>query len=67
MEEVHEMGMKEAVRYALSKIDPENKRHLHVSFDIDALDPSEAPSTGTPGKLWFYQLLMITITLSYHY
>jgi len=48
MEEVHEMGMKEAVRYALSKIDPENKRHLHVSFDIDALDPSEAPSTGTP-------------------
>jgi len=50
MEEVHEMGMKEAVRYALSHIDSENKRYLHVSFDIDALDPSEAPSTGTPGK-----------------
>jgi len=48
MEEVHEMGMKEAVRYALSHIDSENKRYLHVSFDIDALDPSEAPSTGTP-------------------
>ena len=50
MEEVHEMGMKEAVKYALSQIDPENARNLHVSFDIDALDPAEAPSTGTPGK-----------------
>ena len=50
MEEVHEMGMKEAVKYALSQIDPENTRNLHVSFDIDALDPAEAPSTGTPGK-----------------
>lgn len=48
MEEVHEMGMKEAVKYALSQIDPENARNLHVSFDIDALDPAEAPSTGTP-------------------
>lgn len=51
MEEVHDMGMKEAVRYALSRIDPNNQRFLHVSFDIDALDPLEAPSTGTPGKL----------------
>ena len=23
---------------------------LHVSFDVDALDPSEAPCTGTPGR-----------------
>lgn len=49
MEEVHELGIKEAVRYALSRIDPCNKRYIHVSFDIDALDPLEAPSTGTPG------------------
>lgn len=34
---------------ALNKIDPHNSRSLHVSFDIDALDPLEAPSTGTPG------------------
>jgi len=47
MEEVHEMGMKEAVKYALNHIDAENKRNLHISFDIDALDPFEAPSTGT--------------------
>ena len=49
MEEVHNMGIKEAVKYAMDRIDPENNRHLHVSFDIDALDPLEAPSTGTPG------------------
>ena len=51
MEEVHGIGIKEAVKYALSRIDPRNKRHIHVSFDIDALDPLEAPSTGTPGRM----------------
>lgn len=50
MEEVHGIGIKEAVKYALSRIDPRNTRHIHVSFDIDALDPLEAPSTGTPGS-----------------
>ena len=34
---------------ALRKIDPDNNKSLHVSFDIDSLDPLEAPSTGTPG------------------
>ena len=51
MEEVHGIGVKEAVKYALSRIDPRNKRQVHVSFDIDALDPLEAPSTGTPGNI----------------
>jgi len=37
------------IHMALNKIDPHNSRSLHVSFDIDALDPLEAPSTGTPG------------------
>jgi arginase len=50
MEEVHGIGIKEAVKYALSRIDPRNTRHIHVSFDSDALDPREAPSTGTPGS-----------------
>lgn len=49
MEEVHGIGVKEAVKYAMSRIDPRGTRHIHVSFDIDALDPLEAPSTGTPG------------------
>ena len=37
-------------RQALKKINPQFSRPLHVSFDIDVLDPSEAPATGTPGK-----------------
>lgn len=27
-----------------------NQRPIHVSFDMDAIDPSEAPGTGTPVK-----------------
>ncbi len=58
MEEVHGIGVKEAVKYALSRIDPRNKRQVHVSFDIDALDPLEAPSTGTPGNIPLIQLIL---------
>ena len=25
-------------------------RPIHVSYDIDSLDPKETPSTGTPGE-----------------
>lgn len=38
---------------ALNKIDPDESKSLHVSFDIDSLDPLEAPCTGTPGILGF--------------
>lgn len=31
---------------ALKHIDPEGKKPIHLSFDVDALDPSVAPSTG---------------------
>ena len=46
-------------RKALKIINPQFSRPLHVSFDIDVLDPFEAPATGTPGKygnifVWFY-------------
>ena len=27
-----------------------DRRPIHVSFDMDAIDPSEAPGTGTPVK-----------------
>lgn len=33
---------------ALDKVDPKGQKSLHVSFDIDVLDPVAAPSTGTP-------------------
>lgn len=31
---------------ALEHVDPKNNRDYHISFDIDALDRKEAPSTG---------------------
>ena len=40
----------QVARQALKKINPQFSRPLHVSFDIDVLDPSEAPATGTPGE-----------------
>ncbi|XP_029156103.1 arginase, hepatic [Nylanderia fulva] len=48
MEDIERYGIHDVMHMALNKIDPHNSRSLHVSFDIDALDPIEAPSTGTP-------------------
>lgn len=38
----------EIVREALAIVDPRGECAIHCSFDIDALDPAYAPSTGTP-------------------
>lgn len=35
---------------AMDHIDPKNDRDYHISFDIDALDRHEAPSTGISRK-----------------
>lgn len=47
MSDIDEQGFssvaKEAISLAVNGVE-----HLHVSFDIDALDPKEAPGTGTP-------------------
>ncbi|XP_033207415.1 arginase, hepatic [Belonocnema kinseyi] len=48
MEDVERYGIHDTVHMALNKIDPDHSKSLHVSFDIDSLDPLEAPSTGTP-------------------
>ncbi len=45
MRYIDEMGMREAVRQALDGIDADT--HLHVSFDVDFLDPDIAPGVGT--------------------
>lgn len=47
MEEIERLGIFEVLRLVLKEIDPMNKRSIHLSFDIDALDSLEAPSTGT--------------------
>lgn len=48
MEDLDEYGIKYAIKNILERLDPESKRPIHVSFDIDSLDAIEAPSTGTP-------------------
>jgi agmatinase len=42
---IREMGMENAVRMALEMID---KERLYLTIDIDGIDPSYAPGTGTP-------------------
>jgi arginase len=45
MRYIDEVGMKRMMEEALSDIDANT--HLHVSFDVDFLDPSIAPGVGT--------------------
>jgi len=45
MRHVDEMGMRETMEQALSGMDGDT--HLHVSFDVDFLDPEIAPGVGT--------------------
>ena len=45
MRYIDEVGMKRAMIEALSGMD--RNTHLHVSFDVDFLDPSIAPGVGT--------------------
>jgi arginase len=42
---VDEVGMRRTLEIALASMDPET--HLHVSFDVDFLDPDIAPGVGT--------------------
>jgi arginase len=48
MRYIDEFGMREAMMQALDGIDANT--HLHVSFDVDFLDPSIAPGVGTTVK-----------------
>ncbi len=45
MRYIDEIGMKRAMEEALEGVDGDT--HLHVSFDVDFLDPSIAPGVGT--------------------
>ena len=48
---IDEMGVRQTMELALQDMDAET--HLHVSFDVDCLDPEIAPGVGTtvPGGL----------------
>jgi len=46
-DDVKAFGMAAVISRVLGDIDPEGKCPLHISFDVDAADPSIAPATGT--------------------
>ncbi|CAO3674436.1 unnamed protein product [Umbelopsis vinacea] len=48
MHHVDRYGIGKVVEMALDHVNPNRDRPIHLSFDVDALDPSVAPSTGTP-------------------
>lgn len=48
MHEVDKYGIGRVVDMALDHVNPGRDRPIHLSFDVDALDPTVAPSTGTP-------------------
>ena len=51
MHEVDKYGIGKVVEMALDHVNPNRDLPIHLSFDVDALDPSVAPSTGTPVSL----------------
>lgn len=57
-DDVHRRGMDAVLDEALHALDPQGRHPLHVSFDIDAMDPQIAPATGlhVPGGLTEAQL-----------
>jgi arginase len=47
MHEVDKFGIGRVMEMALDHIDPKRRRPIHLSLDIDGIDPSVCPSTGT--------------------
>ncbi|KAJ1993597.1 Arginase, catabolizes arginine to ornithine and urea [Dimargaris cristalligena] len=48
MHDVDKYGIGKVVEMAINHVNPHRNRPIHLSFDVDALDPTVAPSTGTP-------------------
>ena len=46
MHEVDKYGIAKVVEMAIEHVSPNGSRPIHLSFDVDALDPTVAPSTG---------------------
>jgi len=53
MEEVNSRGIQTVLKDAMSQIDPKSERPIHLSLDVDGIDPLFVPGTGTavPGGL----------------
>ncbi len=50
MAEIDQYGIGQVMEHAFQAVNPNGKLPLHLSYDIDALDPSVAPATGTRVK-----------------
>ncbi|KAK0139443.1 Arginase-2, mitochondrial [Merluccius polli] len=48
MRDIDRLGIQRVMEETLDHLLGSNQRPLHLSFDIDAFDPSLAPATGTP-------------------
>ena len=59
MRHIDEVGMRRTMESVLDGVDGDT--HLHVSFDVDMLDPSIAPGTGTrvPGGVDYREAQLI--------
>jgi len=64
MEDIDKQGMADVMQKALQKL--RNVDFLHVSFDLDSIDPQVAPGVGTPvkGGLDYREAHLIMETLS---
>ncbi len=64
MREIDERGMHAVLKDALAKIN--GMQTIHVSLDMDAIDPQEAPGVGTPshGGITYREAHMIMETLA---
>ncbi|XP_036429050.1 arginase-1 [Colossoma macropomum] len=62
MTEVDRLGIAKVMEQTCDHIFSKVKKPIHLSFDIDALDPSVAPATGTPvvGGLTYREGVYIT-------
>jgi len=47
MHDIDKYGIGKVMTMALDHIDPKGRRPIHLSFDIDSIDPHYCPSTGT--------------------
>ena len=50
MIDVERLGIARVMEEILEQISPNNSRPIHLSFDIDGMDPEIAPGTGTRAK-----------------
>lgn len=45
-EDIKTIGIPDIMNRTINYLDPKNNKPIHLSFDIDALDPLDAPGTG---------------------